>query len=312
MRTRWTRLLLGLLAVLLWATPAPAAVLLQEDWEGTDADVLSRWPAGYSSCGAQWPRTSNPGISTTRAFSGTHSVKFHYTGHQQGHINAGLTGPGTLGFNLGGGCFSSALFTPTSDLWLTWYEWIDSGFQFDELGTKSWLIYGARSFGDQYQDFVPGYNYVQAPSPGDRRLSVQLQTVYDGTQGGTPWGNALYVGSYSHPSNNWVCHELRLKMNDPGVSNAALELYSTNMTLGTATVTAINEQNHRWVGTNSTDPFPPGIKWGSIKVYVQDGIGDLYRDKITVSTTRIGCGAGGGSTSGDTTPPAVPTGLVVQ
>lgn len=310
MRTRMTRLLLGLLAVLLWTAPAHTAVLLQEDWEGTDSDVLSRWPSGYSSCGASWPRTSSPGISTTRAYSGTHSLRFHFTGHQQSHINAGLTGPGTLGTNLANGCFSSALIPLNTEIWLTWYEWIESGFQMDEITTKSWLIYGARGYGDQYQDFVDGYNDGQAPSPGDKRLGLALQSVLDGTNP-SPWGNSSYQATYDPPFNTWVCYEQRLKMNDPGVANAAAELYATNMTLGTSTVTAFNFQNRQWRGTNSTDPWPPTLMWGSIKVYVQDGIGDIYRDKITVSTTRVGCPGGATGTS-DTTPPAIPLGLAVR
>lgn len=267
------------------------AILFAEDWEGSTSGIITNW--SDTNDPTHWPTTSNPSVSTTRAWLGTHSLKYHYAGHQSAHV--GLC-PCTS-FPVFGGVFGARYFTQQDEIWLTWFEYMESGFTVDCIGTKSWGIYS--------QDSI-NQNLWFVYENGGRSLFLDLQ-LWGNLMGGTTL-RFHNVSSFSHPDNKWICYEAHLKWNTPGSSNGLYELYTTNMTDGGATILRARYINQQWRGPLPTSLVPSTTQFARLKAYVQDGMGDLYRDNITVSTTQVGTGS---APPLDTTPPAAPTGLQV-
>lgn len=288
------KILTWLLVALLTLGPntAHAATLLFEDWEGTPASIKA-YPNEWwdTSCGSSWPSTSNPGLSTEQAYGGTKSMKFHFTGTQYD------TPPH-------GGCFTSKFFTGAQDIWITWMEWMSPGFvtaggAIGGAGTKGLYFYAHRPGSSNGNGMTIEYFW------GSKQNSIAPQGVYDATPQWDTYILYQNVTPYNMPSSKWVCYEARVKLNDPGVANAEYQLYATNMTDGGSTLQLANYTGKRWRGNNTTDPFPSDAVWDQMKVYVQDGMGDIFRDNLYVTTTRQGCS--GTPPVSDTTPPPVPS-----
>lgn len=265
---------------------AEAALPFTETFEAMDTSYPNGW--WDTSCtGGSWPNSSNPGLSTTRAFAGAHSMKYHYGGHQAHHMG---TRPslGLPEWPLSGGCSGGKQFVPTTDLWLTWAEFIEPGFEIDEIGTKSiqvgfladgqwgyaWYTY---MWGSRALTFDP---YIRMPSGNFDTVNLGL--------------------NYTVPTGRWVCLESHLTVNTPGQANGIMTFFAEGQQRA-------NYTNLEWGNTVLNKPYQD-MKFKFIGIYVQDGMGDLYRDNLTVSATRVGCGSGSG---GDTTAPAPPRGLTL-
>lgn len=285
------RFIIALLCLL--PTPTIATTLLYEGWEGTPASIAS-YPNEWwdTSCGAgSWPSTSNPGLSTARAFAGSRSMRSVFTGTQYD------TPPH-------GGCFASKFFTRSTEVWITWMEYWENGFitaggAIGGAGTKDLYVYGHRpSTQNNAVGFSPGYLW------GGKELYVGAQGVYDASPQWDTYSMNQNVNPLSMPDNKWVCYEIHLKLNTPGQANGEYQLYSTNMTDGGSAVLRANWTGRRWLGNNTTDPAPSDTAWDQLKEYVQDGLGTFYHDEIYVTTTRQGCS--GTPPTSDTTPPPIP------
>jgi hypothetical protein len=264
----------------------PAAAMAEVFWTSTwdeAPSVISAYPNGWwdNSCGGSWPETSNPGLSTTQAFSGTKSLKHHFAGHQP----------------LGGGCFMDRAFPQTDEVWFTYWERMEPGFVIDSVGTK------ALKPGDNRGSHWWVYMW------GSRQLSFACQACKDAQEGA--YGTETYYQNmtpFSMPDGQWVCYELHLKYNTPGQKNAVYEGFATPF--GGQTVQFAGYYDREWRGTSTTDPLPSNATFALMREYVQDGVGDLYRDDHTVSTTRVGC-AGLPPPSSNSTPQA-PATLIVR
>lgn len=312
------------LILILLSTEANAVILFQENYEGTQTQINSNWQS--SSCAGNFFNSSlNPAVSSTRAFNGTKSLKHVFTGHQIGHINAGFIN-GPLGSNLGGGCFTDAVWAnKVSEAWYTWYEYWDAGFIVDELSTK--LIKpgdenkGSHWWGTQGGPYTVGafpniQNGCCSPLIGRHvEFACQDCKTWSNTTLGDTWpaGNTkVYTentGSFTIPDDKWVCHEGHLKYNTPGVADGIVEYFLTNMTDGLPTVQTLGYYNQEIRGARTTDPLPSDAGFNLVREYVQDGLGTIYRDGLTVSTTRVGCS--GTPPPPDTTNPpdvSLPTG----
>lgn len=241
---------------------AQAVVFWTTTWD-EDPAVISREPDGWwdDSCGgAAWPTVSNPGISNLKAFSGTKSLRHHFAGHA-------------------GGCFVDRVFPATEEVWFTYWEFMDPGFQIDATGTKA--LKPGDNFGSHWWVYMWG----------SRQLSFACQACKDAAEGA--YGTETYyqnMTAFAMPDNKWVCYELHLKYNTPGQKNAVYEGFATPY--GGQTVQFAGYYNREWRGASTTDPLPSQSKFALMREYVQSGTGELYRDDHTVSTTRVGCGNG--------------------
>lgn len=249
---------------MLFPMVSSAEVFWKTTWDEDPAEIAA-YPGGWwdTSCGASWPETSNPGTSNLRAFSGTKSLKHHFFGHQP----------------YAGGCFADRWYPAVDEVWFTYWEWMDDGFQVDSPGTK------ALKPGDNRGSHWWGYMW------NSRFLSFTCQSCKDAAEG--EWGSENYyqnMTSFAMPDATWVCYELHLKYNTPGQKNAVYEGFATPY--GGQTVQFAGYYNREWRGTSTSDPLPSNTQFAMMREYVQDGIGELYRDDHTVSTTRVGCGNG--------------------
>src|SRR4051794_21123509 len=109
---------LGLIFICYAILAGPASVQARlfwlEGWEGSSRDITSQGRWDSTSCPGTWPNDTALGVSQDRAFAGTHSLKFHYTGTQ---------------YDPGGNheCASSREFPWSDEIWLTWYENMAAG-----------------------------------------------------------------------------------------------------------------------------------------------------------------------------------------
>lgn len=311
-------------SVLSFHSTSDAAILWQEDYEGTQAQINANWQA--SSCAGDFFVGSTPSISTTRAFSGSKSLKHVFTGHQPGHISAGYT-QGPMGSSAGGGCFTDAIWaTKVDEAWYTWYEYWDAGFIVDEISTKAikpgdenkgshWWGY----HGGPYPPNIPPFFFGGSCCSNliGRQLGFACQNCKDGsgtalgaTWDPNAWGGKDYhqnMTGFTQPDDKWVCVENHLKYNTPGQANGMIETFQTNMTDGTPTIQSLGYYNLELRGARTTDPLPSDAGFQIVREYVQDGKGTIYRDKLMVSTTRVGCS--GTPPPSDTTPPPVVSGV---
>lgn len=302
-----TKFLILLTVFFFYSPKIFAVVLWTEDWEESSAIITSpdRW--GFSSSNsANWPNSGNPSVSSQRAFSGGKSLKHVFTGHQPDHISGGFT-TSPMGSSLGGGSYMSRKFTPSDEIWATYYEFMESGFIIDEIGTKV-LQFGddARPHWWVYMWGPENMNSNMNAGKGNLEYSCQ-RCKPKNTPLGETWANgstAQYYnnGSFTMLDNTWVCFELHMKYNTPGAADGAVEAYATNMSTN-STVKFMGNYNLEMRGARTTDPVPSNAKFDFVKEYVQDGKGILYRDKLTISTTRVGCS---GTPPADPPPPAKP------
>lgn len=291
------RITLALICLL--PVPSFATQLLFEGWEGTPTSIASYpnewWDTSCTPTGS-WPSTSNPGLSTTQVYAGTTSLKRHFTGTQ-------------YDVPPHGGCFTSKYFTGAQDIWVTWMELMSPNFTtagstLGGSGTKGLYFYAHRPGTSTGQGMVFEYNW------GSKNYRLGVQAVYDATPQWDSYELTQNSTVFDMPSSKWVCYEGRVKLNDAGSANGEYQLYATNMTDGGATIQLANYTGKRWRGNNTSDPFPSDAVFNQLKVYTQDGLGDIWWDNIYITTTRQGCS--GTPPAADTTPPPVPQVPVVS
>jgi len=264
------------------------AIILTQDWEGTDAEIAADWNVH----GAGWPTAPfNPHTTSVRSFSGTRSLVREFQGHQSAHIPGC---PCTTFPLYEAGSTGGRYFTSIDEMWLTWFEWVDVGFQYDCIGTKGWYIY-AQDFTNQNLVFV--YYF------GAGILRLDFQIIQQA-------GSAVFtqnIDASATPKGKWIGFEAHIKLNTPGVSDGVYELFRTNMTDSGPTIQLSNFTGIEFRGPTPTSTVPSTYQFSRIKAYTQDGnAGNMYWDKVTVSTTRVGVGS---VTPPDTTPPTAPTGV---
>jgi len=240
------------------------------------------WTEGYeyasqAAMEAIWT-TSCPGSttiispSTTRFQSGSRSLKETFTGQtgDPGHAE----------------CYIARVFNaPTETLYTRWYMYMDNF-------TVNWT--GTKVTRHEELGAYPGIWWVM--KFGSSTLSADIEGIIknDGSQG----TETVYGGSI--PQNKWVCVETQLTMSTPGVDNGIVRQWIEG-------VQTINKTNQRMRAATLTLKNSPTAKFTRVKLYTQLGQGVIYYDNYAVSRdARIGCS---GTPTGDTTPPAPPTGL---
>lgn len=320
----------GLLSMLVftWAVPAHAVILLSEGWEGTCDEVKARWtPGSYNSAGMGFPCA--PGVFGTTALQpyfldstvklfGAQSLRYNFVGNQYD------------GWNLSGG-YNDRDFTPTSEIWITLYNRMSGGFQVAGGGgvggvvTKSLYTFmrsptrcvlnsnpmapapcGSPGAQNQINGWSSGYQW------GGRMMNMGAQGIKDAP---IPYGSHTLlhnVTPFHQPDNKWICYEWHFKLNTPGQSDGLFEQYATNVTDNGPAILTSRHLNRRWLGDTPNDTMPSDSQWFRMRNYRQDGLGQMWYDNQTVSTTRVGCIGGGNTAPPDTKAPAGPIGLVAK
>ena len=228
--------------------------------------------ANDASFAAVWETSclGNPGISTSRDFTGAKSLRLVYHG--------------TVGVDPGaGGCFVDRYLPALSDtVYIRTYVYLDN-FTVDSVGTKMIFVGQSGSY--------PNFWWQMFGGISNFNLSISSLVPTSFNIGGGP----------PIPQNQWACLEGRITMNTPGVANGIIQSWvngvqvtnRTNLLLRNATLTQKN-------GPNSRLQF--------VQLYTQHGRGVIYYDDFTVSRgARIGCS--GSAPAGDTTAPQSPTGV---
>ena len=231
--------------------------------------------ANDTAFGIVWDHSclGNPGISTTRAHSGTKSVRLHYTG------TAGVD-PGA------GGCFMDRPHAASDTLYMRMWMYLDN-FQVNFVGTKV-----------QAQGPIGKYPSVWWDmESGNTVLSVVVQGIIldNGSQ-----DSQVVFGGGAIPQNQWACIETRLTMSSPGVDNGIVQAWINGTQV-------INKTTQRMRAATINQLNYPTAQFESIRIYTQHGVGDIYYDEIAVSrNARIGCT---GSPTGDIQAPLAPSNL---
>ena len=119
------------------------------------------------------------------------------------------------------------------------------------------------------------------------------------------------IQEFRQPDNKWICYEWHFKLNTAGQKDGLYEQYATNVTDNGPAILTSRHANREFLGATPNDIMPSDSKWFRMRNYRQDGVGQMWYDNQTVSTTRIGC-AGGGGGGGDTQVPTVPANLNAQ
>jgi polysaccharide lyase-like protein len=237
------------------------------------------WTEGFeyaddTAFGAVWSASclGNPGISTDRAFSGSKSVKLVFNG--------------TVGVDPGaGGCYMDRYLPALSDTLFTRIYIYLENFTANSTGTK--MLFAGQN------GAYPNFWWEQNGGPN-------LNMIISST---TPDGQNVYGGAL--PQNQWACIETRITMNTPGAANGIVQSWVN----GTQ---QINRSDLLLRGATLTQQNGPNSQLEFLRIYVQHGWGTMYYDDYAVSRdARIGC-SGSPAPTGNTTPPAPPTGLVVR
>ena len=276
-----------LLCLLLLPTLAHATVDWDEGFEYSGATIADM---NTSMTAANWS-TSCPGNSviiapTTQALAqsgapaphgGTRMLEERFRGHQ------GVT-PGYQS------CFiDRALNASTTDtLYSRFWFYLPSSFQLDPTVTKMTLhpAYASDSYTSMWWTMLWG-------SP---QLEVGVQKVWNPPILNDSTEN-IYGGII--PRDQWVCIETRLTYATPGQQNGIVQAWINE-------VQSINRTNV-WM-----DQAGQQSVFRAIRLYTQDGVGQLYYDDYAVSRdARIGCGSAPSPPS-DTIAPSVPTGVAAS
>lgn len=155
--------------------------------------------------------------------------------------------------------------------------------------------------------------YLSGSNPGCRNIAYTYN--YD-KLAGLPqicWGIGTKsyfqnVSSWNHKAhlNEWHWYEMRVKANTPGVSDGILQVWIDN-------VLYLSYSNVPFRAVGNTAGFRymqhTGEWGGGGGVISQTGY--WWVDHTVISTTRIGL-PGSGSTTGDSTPPAPPSGITAR
>lgn len=324
-------LILSVLLFSLWATPAHAVVLLSEGWEGSCNDIVSRWSLGnyYSSAGGGFPcgwgtfpsAEYQPfSLDTSVYLFGSQSLRYNYKGTQYD------------AWYLANGSADRYLSQRSTEIWTTWYSKMSAGFL--TAGGAAYPPYtglnGAATKGPYQYMYSERciynnqtYSPVDCSAPGavkqengwvfhyfggDRELVLTAQGIYDAPLQYSTQNLYQNISKYKQPDLDWICYESHIRLNTPGQSNGLYELYITNVTKGTPSgLLAARHVNRRFLGDTPNDRMPSDAQWNKYRTYRQDGLGSMWYDGQTVSTTRVGCTGGSGGGGGDATPPTTPS-----
>lgn len=166
---------------------------LYPNWEYSASDPTCATVSNQDATGC------NPGLSTTRAHSGTHSVHGHYTGENSG-------------------TYMDRSFTASTDFYERVWVYLDS---FSAIqcpnpgcaGTKNIFNFGDVSFSNWW---MFSYN-------GDQHYYVESQTPADNPGGVDVLNENLTQGVWAQ--NQWICLEWHTKVNTPGQSNGQIEMW---------------------------------------------------------------------------------------
>ena len=260
------------------STTAHAAVDFDEGFEYVDnAAWLKSGNWGASSCTAA-QHTDIMEISSTRAFSGSKSLKMTYVG------------------NLGATAFTCFIDRFFGGLHETTYQrvylFLDN-FTASNINTK---LFTQGSHTKHYPNFWWG----MFTSANTIRVSME----------GTTLGSAANINGGNMPSGRWVCMETHVTLNTPGAADGIIQLWID----GEARINRndIKMRNATEVLINGTLPNAnfngPSARMQYVRYYRQHGVGTIYFDRFAASNSRIGCLG----TATDTKPPAAPSNFVAN
>lgn len=185
------------------------------------------------------------------------------------------------GFQCGG--YVDRNFPQTSNLYRRFYINMASNFKTGDSGTK---IIGT----------FPGGNTTFSTwwvfQFGSHVLSGIVSRAKDGVA-------VVYNQNGTFPFGQWVCVETHEQLNTPGQANGVYELWvNGTQVLSTRNVMFLVSGDNTTMGIN--------------RLYRQVGLGSLWFDRVAVGDSRIGCAGSPPPTPPASTPPAAPTGLIIQ
>lgn len=283
---------------------AAAITLFSEDFESSVAALQAKYACSYGAPATYAPFVDNApqDWDSAQKFAGTYSLKQNYSGSQYDNPPQG-----------GGACQYDFSDQTQRDIWITWYHRFAPNFL-----TAGGAISGVSSVGGVATKGI--YMYMKSLSTGvehgwvfhyfygGTQLTLSAQGIKDArgpASGGyqlvpydteNMWNN---VSGWSQPLGDWVCYEANYKLNTPGQTDGQYLLYSTNMTTGGGATLRSSYTNREFLDTTPGGMSPSDSRWFRFKYYRQDGLGDMWYDNTSVTTTRIGC-------SGTPPPPPPP------
>ena len=227
---------------------------------------------------------SNTGQSLPTGYASTPmtfdtSVKFSGSGSLRYDFDAVCYPDASAQTNCGG--WSDRAFTATDTFYRRLYVRLSPGFTVSDVFTKM--------FRSNTNGIVS--NWWGMGCCGQFILGVGNQNVP------TPGSTTNNPSTYSIPTNQWVCLETQEQMNTPGVANGISRAWADGVLI-------LNKTDVKFRQTGDTFQFV------SNRFYRQTGLGSMWFDRFAVGDTRIGCV--GTPPSGDTTPPATPSGFTAR
>ena len=256
---------------LLFAIPSHATVDWTEGFEYANQSAMNAVWTG-DACIAD---ASVMTPSTTRAFSGSRSLRMNYNGHQ------GITP------SYHSCAMSRRLAAPTEVLYARWYMYMEN-FTVNSPGTKIMAQGPTQAY--------PSFWWVMLFGTPNFSVTPQGIVLADGTRTTVN----LYGGAI--PQNQWACLETRITMSSPGGADGIIQSWING-------VQQQNITNQRMRGTEpiGTPPNLPDAKFAFVRLYTQHGVGNIYYDDLAVSRdARIGCTA---SPPPDRQAPRAPSGF---
>lgn len=283
------RILVWTLGLLLWAGPGWAAGWT-DGFEYADKTAMEAvWP---SSCPGSGSAIIGP--SSDRAFSGSKSLKLTFRGHQ---AHDGL--PATPGY---ASCFMDRSIPSATTLYRRFYIYLDN-FAVDGTTTKITKEYPGNVYPDFYWVLIFG----------QPRLAVVAEEIPNGSGGFT---TTNFLASGAIPQSQWVCVQTQTTLSSAGGADGILREWVNGTQVMNNTGVRM-----RPATTTGSPPHSATATLNMVQLYTQDGgtySGSgttytnnlIYIDNYEVSNSAMPpCAAG--SPTGDTTPPAVPTGVIV-
>ena len=206
------------------------------------------------------------------------AVKFSGNGSLRYDYNANCYPDSSAQTNCGG--FTDRTFPATGTFYRRFYVRLSQGFTVSDVFTKL-----MRSDTNGLTS-----NWWTLGCCGSKQMEVHDQNV--------PVGNtSVYYHNFTMSDATWYCVETYEKLNTPGVADGVQQAWVDG-------VQVMNQTGipFRASGDNSL--------YNNNRLYRQTGLGSIWFDRIAVGDTRIGCV--GTPPSGDTTPPAAPTGFIAR
>jgi hypothetical protein len=258
--------------------------------------------------------------STVKLF-GSQSLRYNYVGTQY------------TSWDLSGGYIDKTFSQKSTEIWITFYNRMSAGFQ-----TGGGAIGGAATKGpysfmiSDTKCTIPNQNGTPVPCStpgaylqqngwvfhymwGGRQLIMTAQGIKDAPASTTTWYDThnlqQNVQQFNQPDLKWVCYEAHIRLNTPGQADGLYEQYATNVSDSGPAILTTRYLNREFVDATPTGIMPSDSKWHKARTYRQDGLGQMWYDGLTYSTTRIGC-TGGSTAPPDTKAPTGPIGLVAN